>query len=51
MFVTTARENLSPARLAEEKLAGALLIYQSPVAGLPERRYDASWTRLSPPEE
>ncbi|WP_341936798.1 SMP-30/gluconolactonase/LRE family protein [Marinimicrobium sp. C2-29] len=35
LFVTTARENLSKAQLAQEPEAGNLLIYQTDVKGLP----------------
>lgn len=35
LFVTTARENLSEAQLAQEPEAGNLLIYQTDVKGLP----------------
>lgn len=41
MFVTSAREGMSPDKLAAEPLAGSLLIYESEVAGLPDRRYAA----------
>lgn len=41
MFVTSAREKLSPQHLLEEPLAGSVLIYEADVAGLPDRRYAA----------
>ncbi len=36
LLVTTARADLTPGRLAREPLAGALLVYQTDVTGLPE---------------
>ena len=39
LFVTSAREGMDQAALDAEPLAGAVLIYESPVAGLPEERF------------
>jgi sugar lactone lactonase YvrE len=41
MFVTSAKEGLSPEDLARDRLAGSLLVYQTEVAGLLDRRYAA----------
>jgi L-arabinonolactonase len=39
LFVTSAREGMDQAALEAEKLAGAVLIYESDVAGLTEERF------------
>ena len=39
LFVSTARENLSPERLAAEPEAGNVLVYETGCRGLPESRY------------
>jgi L-arabinonolactonase len=39
LFVTSAREGMDQAALAAETLAGAVLIYESEVAGLAEERF------------
>jgi len=39
LFVSSARENLSPERLAAEPEAGNVLVYQTGVRGLPESWY------------
>ncbi len=39
LFVTSAREGMDQAALDAEPLAGAVLIYESEVAGLPEERF------------
>jgi sugar lactone lactonase YvrE len=39
LFVTSARESLSTAALAQQPQAGDVLIYQVEVQGLPESRY------------
>lgn len=36
LLVTSAREDLSQAQLAEQPLAGSLMIFESPVQGVPE---------------
>ncbi len=46
MIVTTAKEALSPDQLAEQPLAGSLLIYKTSIRGWPQvsaRMADASW--------
>jgi L-arabinonolactonase len=39
LFVSTARENLSDAALADEPDAGKVLVYSSAFSGLPESRF------------
>lgn len=39
LVITTARDGLDPATLAAEPLAGDVLLYAAPVAGLPEMRF------------
>jgi L-arabinonolactonase len=39
IFVTSAQDGQDPAARAADPKAGALLMYESDIAGLPERRY------------
>jgi sugar lactone lactonase YvrE len=39
LFVSTARENLDPAALSRQPLAGDVLVYRTDYKGLPEDRY------------
>jgi L-arabinonolactonase len=49
LFVTSARQNLTPAQLASDPEAGNLFVYQLNVRGLAEARFAASPPRRSPP--
>ncbi len=39
LFVTTAKENLDDAALAQQPEAGHVFVYRTPFKGLPESRY------------
>lgn len=42
LFVTSARENLSPQALATDQQAGHLFVYQTDIQGIPEPRFKSS---------